>query len=75
MPEAFPHWKKSLRSKPDFAEAHSNFAVARAQAGRFDEAIGHYEEVLRLQQDDADARRGWRLQEAPLYTAASHPVR
>ncbi len=28
------------------------------QAGRFEEAAGHYEQVLRLHPDDGDARRG-----------------
>jgi tetratricopeptide (TPR) repeat protein len=58
MPEAFAHWEKALRSKPDFTEAHFNFAVALAQAGRYGEAAGHFEQVLRLHPDDADARRG-----------------
>jgi len=57
MPEAVQHWEKSLQVKPDFAEAHFNFAVALANSGRFNDAIEHFEQVLRLHPDDADARR------------------
>jgi tetratricopeptide (TPR) repeat protein len=45
-----------LASVEHFAEAHNNMGIALSQAGRFEEAIDHYERALRIIPDDADAQ-------------------
>ena len=35
--------------KPDYPEARNNLGLALRQAGRVDEAIGQFEEAVRLQ--------------------------
>ena len=55
-PEALAHYEEALRLKPDYAEAHNNFANALApMPGRLTEAIAHYEETLRLKPGYAEA--------------------
>lgn len=58
IPAAIEEWEQVVRIDPAHAEAHNNLTNALAQARQFDEAIAHYEEVLRLQPDDADVRGG-----------------
>jgi tetratricopeptide (TPR) repeat protein len=57
LADAIPEFEKSLRLKPDYAEAHYNLAVALGKAGRVAEAIPHYQEALRLKPDYAEAHK------------------
>jgi cytochrome c-type biogenesis protein CcmH/NrfG len=45
-----------LRLKPDDAEAHYNLGLALAQTGKIAEAIGHWEQALRIKPDLTEAR-------------------
>jgi tetratricopeptide (TPR) repeat protein len=44
--------------KPDFAEAHTNLALALSKHGQVDEAITHYRKALESKPDDIDAHAG-----------------
>jgi len=41
---------------PDDAEAHTNWGNALAQQGKLAEAIEHYQQVLQIKPDHAEAR-------------------
>jgi tetratricopeptide (TPR) repeat protein len=56
LPEAIGHFEAALRLKPDYAEAHYNFGIALANAGRIPEAIAQYKEAVRLVPNYAPAR-------------------
>ncbi len=43
-----------MRSKPNFAEAHNNLAIALASAGRTSEAIAHFQQALQLEPNNGD---------------------
>ena len=55
--EAMEHFAAALRAKPDMSEAHLNMGVALAKKQRFAEAIGQFQEVLRIDPADAQARK------------------
>ncbi|MBV9008617.1 MAG: tetratricopeptide repeat protein [Verrucomicrobia bacterium] len=55
--EAMTEYRRSLSSRPDFANAHVNLANAFAQQGDWAAALAEYKEALRLQPADADAQR------------------
>ena len=48
-------YNKTLRLKPDDADAYNNRGVAKVHLGRHDDAIADYNEAIRLKPDDADA--------------------
>jgi tetratricopeptide (TPR) repeat protein len=43
--------QEAVRLKPTLAEAQGNLGIALAEAGRMEEAVGHYREALRLRPD------------------------
>jgi len=45
-----------LLVKPDSVEAHNNLAVALVRLGRLQEAMGHWEQALRIKPDSAKVR-------------------
>jgi len=47
-----------LKVKPDYAAAHSNLALCLVRLNRYDEAVREYEEALRLDPTNTDARNG-----------------
>ena len=49
------HYRKALKIKPDYAEAHYNLGLALAGCGRVEEAIAHYQKALQLKPDYAMA--------------------
>jgi Flp pilus assembly protein TadD len=48
-------WQDTVEKYSSNARAHSNLGLALDQAGRLQEAIGHYEQALRLKPDYAEA--------------------
>ena len=46
----------TIRLKPDFAFAHDSLGIVLFDQGHADEAIGQFQEVIRLKPDDADAQ-------------------
>ena len=65
-------WRDTLAKNPNAWLAHNNLGDALVQAGRVQEAIGHYEQALRIKPDYAEAHynlgialvQAGRLQEA-----------
>ena len=47
-------WRDAVAQNPQAWLAHYNLGVALAQAGRFEDAIPHYEQALRVRPDFAD---------------------
>lgn len=45
---------RALKIKPDYLEAHSNFALALQAQGRLDDAVAAYERALVISPDDVD---------------------
>jgi Flp pilus assembly protein TadD len=50
------YYLEALRFNPADAEAHYHLGLEWLQRGRIDEAIGQFQEVIRLEPDDAGAR-------------------
>ena len=48
-------WQDNVAKNPDSWVAHNNLGVALGQAGRFEDAIGHVEQALRIKPDYAEA--------------------
>ena len=70
--EATVEYQKTLRLKPDDAQAHNGLGVALAQTpGRLPEAIAHFQAALRLQPDYAEARNNL-ARACPRCAAAMH---
>jgi len=49
-------WQDTVEKRPNNPRAHNNLAIALGQAGRVGEAIGHYEQALRIKPDYVEAR-------------------
>jgi tetratricopeptide (TPR) repeat protein len=49
------NYKKSLKIKPDYAEAHLNLGYVRQDEGDLDAAIASYKQALKIQPDYAKA--------------------
>jgi tetratricopeptide (TPR) repeat protein len=47
-------WQDTVEKCPDNPRAHNNLGKALFQAGQVPEAIGHYEQALRIQPDNAE---------------------
>lgn len=48
-------WRDTIAKNPDAPAAHYNLAVNLAHSGNLEEAVGHYEQALRLKHDYAIA--------------------
>jgi Flp pilus assembly protein TadD len=57
LDDTIAQYREALSLKPDYAKAHFSLAVALLRLGHADEAREHLEAGLRLQPDDAQARR------------------
>ena len=57
--EAIDHYRKALKIKPDFAEAHINLGNALARRGQVDEAISHYRKALEIKPENAEAHNNF----------------
>jgi len=53
--DAIGYFEQALRTKPDYAEAHSNLGIALAQTGNIEEAIARFQQALRINPDYAGA--------------------
>ena len=51
------HLQKAVSIRPFSAAAHNNLANALQMLGRYDEALIHYDEALKLNQQYENARR------------------
>jgi tetratricopeptide (TPR) repeat protein len=51
---AISHFAAAVRLNPDYAEAHYDWGLALARAGRLPEAISHYEKAVRLSPGSAE---------------------
>ena len=49
-------WQDTVAKGPNNARAHNNLGLPLAQLGRLQEAMGHYEQALRLKPDYAEAQ-------------------
>ena len=54
--EAAAAFQQAVRTRPDFAEAHSNLGYALRNSGQLDQAITAYQEAIRLKPNLAEAR-------------------
>jgi protein O-mannosyl-transferase len=57
VPEALQLLELAITLAPDAPGAHNNYGIALAQAGRLDEAVTHWQEALRVDPGDVNARR------------------
>src|SRR5262249_33685248 len=58
--------RQTLEGVPDQSEALLNLGVLLAEQGQVDEAIGHWQRLLRLQPDHAQARHNLGVAQAQL---------
>ncbi|HUI08403.1 MAG TPA: tetratricopeptide repeat protein, partial [Verrucomicrobiae bacterium] len=68
-------WRDTVAKRPDNPRAQSSVGIALGRMGRFQEAIGHFEQALRLKPDYADAHSNLGtalLQEGDLQGAIKH---
>lgn len=56
FPEAVAAFQQAVKTRPDFAEAHSNLGYSLRNTGQLDQAIASYQEAIRLKPDLAEAR-------------------
>jgi tetratricopeptide (TPR) repeat protein len=57
---AIRHYRSALRARADYPVALNNLAFALEKEGKLDEALGSYEQALRLDPANRSARRGLR---------------
>ena len=55
--EAISLFRKAIKLKPDFADAHNNLGNALLQKGEIKKAIDHYRETLKLKPDLVAAQK------------------
>ena len=68
-------WQDTVAKRPNNARAQNNLGLAFAKLGSLDDAIGQYEQALRIKPDLADAQFNWGLalaQQGRLQEAISH---
>ncbi len=53
--EAVAAFRQAVKTRPDFAEAHSNLGYALRSTGEIDSAIAAYREAIRLKPDLGEA--------------------
>ncbi|MCJ7811294.1 MAG: tetratricopeptide repeat protein, partial [Dehalococcoidia bacterium] len=54
-------YEEALRLRPDYAEAHYNYAFLLKERGDLEGAEGHYQEALRLRPDDPKAHYNYAI--------------
>ena len=64
-------YQEALRRRPDYPEAHNNYAVLLKERGDLEGAEGHYQEALRLRPDYADAHYNYAI----LLKQRGHPTK
>jgi len=64
--EAQKYYYKALMFLPAFKEAHNNLGILLVQSGRYEDAIGQFQEALKIKPDYETARRNLDLAERNL---------
>ncbi|MDP6044799.1 MAG: tetratricopeptide repeat protein, partial [Phycisphaerae bacterium] len=54
--KAVTHWRRGLQIDPDNVQGHTALGTLLALQGKYEEAIEHFHQVLRIMPDDANAR-------------------
>ena len=54
LEEVFLAYDEAIRLNPGFTNAYNNRGLAKAEQGRYEDAITDYDEAIRLKPDDAD---------------------
>ena len=52
-------WSDAVSKSPQHVRAHNNWGLAVAGLGRHQEAVGHYQQALRIEPDLAEAHNNW----------------
>ena len=56
---AAENYRKALRLKPDFAEAHNNLGLTLQDQGQVNTAIEHYRKAISIRPDNPEAYYNW----------------
>jgi Flp pilus assembly protein TadD len=72
--DAIPQFTAALQLDPKLADAHTDLAIALAHNGQLDEALLHFQEVVRLKPGDKTAQQNLAQAEALLHPPAAKPA-
>ena len=61
LDEAVACYRRALKLKPDYAEAHYNLGNALQDQGKLDEAVDCYRRAVELKPDYAEAQTTWAM--------------
>jgi tetratricopeptide (TPR) repeat protein len=58
--EAIEALERAIALNPFYVNAHNRLGIIMTRQGRFEEAVGHFSEVLRIKPGDAIAKKNWK---------------